>query len=119
LFLWLPVVVYVAFIFWLSSAPRAAPSFLDWPGGDKAFHTVEYAGLGALILRALNGSWPNGYRWLYLVLAGAIIAAVVGGLDEYVQQFTPTRSSSILDWSADLIGAMMGQTLYWLKVNNS
>lgn len=118
--LWLPVIAYVAFIFWLSSAPRTAPSFLRWPGGDKAFHTVEYSCLGALLLRALNGSWPpaNG-EWRRLILAGWIIAMVVGGLDEYSQQFTPTRSASLLDWSADAIGALMGHILFWLKVSNN
>ncbi len=117
--LWLPVIAYIAFIFWLSSAPRTAPSFLKWPGGDKAFHTVEYAGLGVLLLRALNGSWPSKYEWGQLILAGWFIAMIIGGLDEYYQQFTPTRSSSVLDWSADAIGALMGQILYWLKVSNN
>ncbi len=117
--LWLPVIAYIAFIFWLSSAPRAAPSFLRWPGADKAFHTVEYAGLGALTLRALSGSWPAVPRWGWCILIGWIFAASVGGLDEYYQQFTPTRSSSVMDWSADAIGALMGHILYWLNRTNS
>ena len=111
--LWLPVAAYVAFIFWLSSAPRPAPLLFRWPGADKLVHLGEYTPLGSLLLRAFSRSFSSSRRrfWPAVFLAGLL----VGVLDEFYQSFVPTRNSSLWDVSADLIGVTIGQILYSWK----
>ncbi|MBI3615413.1 MAG: VanZ family protein [Candidatus Omnitrophica bacterium] len=111
LFLWAPVAAYIAFIFWLSSAPRPIPGIRQFPWLDKPLHTLEYAPLGALLSRALRHSLPSkGWR---IVQALALIGAVfVGSADEFYQRFVPLRFSSIWDTVADCAGALFGQAFY-------
>jgi VanZ like protein len=99
--LWLPVVLYMAFIFGLSSISETP----DLPGGsDKGLHAVLYAGLGALLVRALAGGLRQ-----RITLATVLIATLVGGLygisDEFHQYFVPPRQVEALDVVADTIGA--------------
>jgi len=99
--LWLPVVLYMAFIFGLSSVSNTP----DLPGGsDKGLHAVLYAGLGALLIRALAGGLRRP-----ITLAMALAATVIGGLygvsDEFHQHFVPPRQVEALDVVADTIGA--------------
>jgi len=70
--LWLPVALYMAFIFGLSSISETP----DLPGGsDKGLHAVLYAGLGGLLVRALAGGLRR-----RITLATALIATVIGGV---------------------------------------
>ncbi len=111
----MPVALYIAFIFWLSSAPRPVPGFLRWPGGDKLFHAVEYLPLGCLLLRAFYHSLGKGSRRVPAVIlwgVSALAALGVGALDEFYQSFISERFSSAADVIADLIGSGVGQWLY-------
>ncbi len=104
--LWAPVLLYTAFIFWLSSAPRVPPPALRWPGADKLIHLGEYAPLGVLLLRAFSRSqFP----------AALASGAVVGGLDEMFQGFVPARYVSPWDFLADLAGVVIGVAIYRWK----
>lgn len=105
--LWLPVIVYTAFIFWLSSVPRVMPPILRWTGGDKLVHLSEYTPLGILLLRAFSRSqFPAAFA------AGAMI----GGLDEMFQGFVPARYVSAWDYLADVAGVAIGLAIYrWKK----
>jgi VanZ family protein len=104
--LWLPVIAYTTFIFWLSSAPRALPAILRWPGGDKVVHLGEYTPLGVLLLRAFGRSqFP----------AAPATGAVIGMLDEMFQGFVPTRHVSHWDFLADLGGIAIGLAIYRWK----
>jgi VanZ family protein len=98
--LWLPVVLYMAFIFGLSSISETP----DLPGGsDKGLHAVLYAGLGALLVRALAGGLRRP-----ITIAMALTATVIGGLygisDEFHQHFVPPRQVEALDVVADTTG---------------
>jgi VanZ family protein len=98
--LWLPVVLYMAFIFGLSSISETP----DLPGGsDKGLHAVLYAGLGFLLVRALAGGLLRP-----ITVAMALTATVIGGVygisDEFHQHFVPPRQVEALDVVADTIG---------------
>ena len=111
LFLWLPVALYTAFIFWLSSAPRRLPGMTLFPHIDKAYHLAEYAPLGILLSRALRRTFGR-MKWLAISVRVLIAVALVGGLDEFYQSFIDTRISSAWDAAADLMGGALGLLLY-------
>ena len=75
-------------------------------GVDKAAHFSVYAMLGALTARALLS--PRTVRAL-VVAAGFI--AVFGALDEVHQLWVPGREASVWDWTADLLGCVVGLIL--------
>ncbi len=71
---------------------------------DKVEHAVEYAGLGALLVRAFAGGTWGGVRRGALV--GAVSVAVLFGVsDELHQAFVPERECDVKDVAADALGA--------------
>ena len=78
---------------------------------DKVLHFLSYGLLTFLVWRfvqAAHGSVPRRFVWFAWVLL-----ALYGIVDEYLQQFV-NRSTSALDWLADVIG--IGITLLALEV---
>jgi VanZ family protein len=103
---WLPVLLWAAAIFALSSRshlPRA-PLFLGW---DKLQHGLGYALGGVLLARAL---YP-GRRSAVLALA---LGSLYGLSDEIHQSFVPLRSPDPRDWLADTLGVLAGIALFHL-----
>jgi len=102
--LWLPPLIYMAVIFYLSSqsAPLPAVTAVVW---DKILHLFEYAGLAALFGRALVG---EGLGWSASFVVAALLAAAYGATDEYHQLFVPLRSGELRDWLVDVLGASLG-----------
>ena len=107
---WLPVLAYVALIFGLSSQPRLQSPF-HFANGDKVAHTLEYGGLGFLLVRALrkHGRWSAPLAGGLLALA---IGMAIGGVDENYQRLIPGRECSTLDWLADSGGLTLAQLAY-------
>ena len=112
--LWFPVALYVAFIFWLSSAPRVLPGARLIPRIDKLYHFLEYAPLGWMLARALRGSSPR-LGWTVVAWAAAALAACVAGSDEFYQSFIDTRIASAWDALADLAGSVLGCSYFVSK----
>lgn len=99
---WLPFLVYLGAIFWVSHQTRLPAGVGRW---DKLLHAVEYAAAAALAIRAIHGSLrdvPAG-----IVASGAALAIVYGLLDELHQSFVPGRSSTWGDALADAVGATL------------
>jgi VanZ family protein len=98
---WTPVVLYMAFIFGLSSVstPPALPQ-----GTDKDLHALLYAGLGIVLVRALAGGVRRRVTGGVAILA-VVIATLYGVTDEFHQYFVPPRQVEALDVAADGIGA--------------
>lgn len=106
---WGPVLLYGMGIFLLSSIPaRSFPQ--RWSSlwsYDKVVHAILFAGLAAVLYRALALS-AAGARAAILWIAAVVLASGYGVLDEIHQRFTPGRSSDPKDALADLIGASAG-----------
>lgn len=99
--LWGPVIVYAAAIFAASSVSHPPmPAAVS----DHTLHGWAYAGLSALILRALAGGRRRGVTARRALLA-AFMAAVYGLSDELHQMFVPGRLFDLHDVAADAIGA--------------
>lgn len=107
--LWAPVVVYMAAIFSVSSLPRAP---LPQDVSDKTAHVVAYLGLSVLAVRAAGGGLPcrvgRGVARLSLAITLGYAA-----FDEIHQTFVPGRFGDLGDWLADGIGAVIGLSVCW------
>jgi VanZ family protein len=101
LWLWGPVIAYMAAIFSVSSVSDT-PSL---PGGpsDKLLHVIVYAGLAVLAVRALAGGLNKrvSVRTAWLALA---VTVGYGVTDELHQYFVPLRTMDALDIAADAVG---------------
>jgi len=91
-------VAWAAFIFALSAIPSLSTGLGLWDTAlRKGAHTLEFAVLGALLLRAL-GAWPPA-----LALGIAYAAS-----DEVHQHFVRGRHASPVDVAIDTIGLALG-----------
>jgi VanZ family protein len=96
--LWLPVVVWAAAIFALSSIPSLSSGLGTWDLVlRKLAHAAEYALLAALLLRALARPW--------LAFLFALAYAVS---DEFHQHFVRGRTGTPRDVAVDAAGALIG-----------
>jgi VanZ family protein len=102
---WLPVVVWAAVIFALSSVPSLSTGLGTWDTVlRKGAHVTEYAILGALLYRALKREVPA-------LAAGIAYAAT----DELHQHFVRGRHASPVDVAIDALGVTLGM-LVWLRL---
>ena len=102
---WLPVLVWAAVIFTLSSIPSLSTGLGTWDTIlRKGAHLTEYAILGGLLYRAL-GREP-------LALAVGIAYAAT---DELHQYFVRGRHASPVDVAIDAVGVAVGM-LIWLRL---
>ena len=102
---WIPVVLWAAVIFTLSSIPSLSTGLGTWDTVlRKGAHLTEYAILGGLLYRAL-GREP-------LALAVGIAYAAT---DELHQYFVPGRHASPVDVAIDAVGVAVGM-LVWLRL---
>lgn len=113
--LWLPAILFYIFITVLSSI---SGNMIDdrfrqpFPHFDKLVHFFLYAFLGVIVARAL--SWEEyrhhlKKRW-YLYFA--VLIPLISMADEIHQFFVAARSMSIIDWGADIGGALAGGLFY-------
>jgi VanZ family protein len=98
---WLPVAVWAAVIFTLSSIPSLDSGLGTWDTVlRKLAHLAEYAVLGALLYRALR-------REPAAIALGSLYAVT----DEVHQAFVSGRQGSPLDWLIDTVGVVAGALL--------
>lgn len=102
---WLPVVVWAAVIFALSSLPSLSSGLGTWDTVlRKGAHLAEYAILGALLYRAFEREAPA-------LAAGVAYAAT----DELHQHFVRGRHGAPVDVAIDAAGVALGM-LVWLRL---
>ena len=100
----LPLILWCAFIYYLSSISKTAdigPTYWTNFIAKKSAHLVEYAILAFLSYRSFNKS-------KLLTLIFTLLYAVS---DEWHQQFIPFRESRIRDILIDQVGALLGLCL--------
>lgn len=106
--IWLALVCTIS-IFVLGSlpSPPSGPPSLS----DKALHFLGFgllAGSWCRALRVLCPAWPPKRVWL----GSFLVAVVLGGALELWQGLLAYRSCELLDWVADIFGAVFGVALY-------
>ena len=108
-FLWLPVLLWMGLIFYLSSIPNLAvgEGTVDFVTRKPA-HIVEYAVLLLLLFRAIRESFGKFWRFWEIAVGAGMISFLYGITDELHQSLTPTRSGKITDLGFDLLGIFLG-----------
>jgi VanZ family protein len=102
------LILYCAAIFYASHQPTLLVS-LPYQQQDKFVHLLVYAVLATLTWRYLL-HW---HKPLNIQVIGVItFVALYAASDEYHQSFIVGRTASILDWLADILGAILA-VLYW------
>jgi VanZ family protein len=105
LMVWLPVFLWAAVIFAVSSIPSLSSGLGVWDTIlRKAAHVTEYAVLGALLYRAFEREAPA-------LAAGIAYAAT----DELHQHFVRGRHGAPVDVAIDAVGIALGM-LVWLRL---
>ena len=104
----LPLLLYCTAIFVLSSAPLPTLPDLGFSFQDKLIHMAAYFLMALLAYRALTW-WGRDREWQQgrLLIIAIIFTALYGASDEIHQAFVPGRSSDVIDWVADVIGALL------------
>jgi VanZ family protein len=117
--LWLPVLAWMALIFYLSSIPNLKTS--PDPQIDrilrKVAHFLFYSIGFFTLFRAINFRQPKPNYWLPFVLA--VLYSIS---DEYHQTFVPTRHGAPTDVLIDSGGAFFGSLLtgiFLVKLNKN
>ncbi|MCD6532245.1 VanZ family protein [bacterium] len=93
-------IIYSVVVFALSATPRTAIRS-EIPYFDKLTHCGAFAVFAVLSLFSLAGIARRNLK--VFLLAGTYGAAI-----EMVQYFVPGRQASFWDWSADIVGALLG-----------
>ena len=102
----LPILLYSALIFTLSSFPQ--PDFVDlgFDLSDKLLHLAEYFVFGIFSIIALNGYRPDMAKYKAVLLI-VFIGFLYGLSDEAHQYFVPGRVADIGDLAADTAGVLL------------
>lgn len=137
---WLPVVLWIALLGWLSTTrfrsansqrlisgaaramPQVARRFRQETGWDrmwanhllrKTAHVTVYTVLGFLLYRALSASLSPALSIVLTILLGGL----AGAMDEVHQIFEPLRGPAVrdvgFDFSGVLLGLILGVIVYW------
>lgn len=132
---WLPVLLWMGVIFWMSTGtfsanetsrfispllhflfPRISPQDADLLHGwiRKAGHVTEYFILGILLFRAFRGDSPQKWhlRWTVYAVVGMVLHALG---DEYHQSWVASRTSSLVDVGIDSAGGVFSQIAILLR----
>ena len=107
---WIPPALWAGVIATLTSWP-SPPQVAAPEGSDKLVHAVLYGVLAVLAIRAVHGGRASRARWA-VSLRVVLVIAVLAALDEWHQQFIPERSMDVLDWAADVSGAVVGALVF-------
>lgn len=108
--LWLPVVAWMAAIFYGAALPTTPAPVAGV--SDTVLHMGAYSGLALLTLRAIaRGKW-SGVTPGALMLA-LLVAVLHGASVEVEQMFVPSRFAEWRDLGNDVIGALAGLLAAW------
>ncbi len=82
---------------------------------DKLAHFTMYLVLAFLLAR-YRSEFTSRWRSAGFAL---VVAVAYGAIDEWHQQFIPGRSTELVDWYADSLGAASGALLFLLYSRRS
>lgn len=104
-------IIWMAFIFYLSSRPA---DFFPVRNEAQSYiaHFILYFILALLFAFALV-SWENKISFKKILISSFLFSIIYAGLDEFHQSFVVTRSASLNDWFVDAISSIIALILYY------
>lgn len=134
---WLPVIIWMCFIFWMSTegfssqntfplvgtvlrflVPEISSQEMDLIHAfiRKAGHVTEYFILGLLLFRAFRGGAAASWDWRWSFFAVTVVVLYAAS-DEFHQSFVSTRMASVVDVGLDTVGGIFSQcvSVLWLR----
>lgn len=135
---WFPVVLWMCFIYLMSTALFSAQNTSQILGPILRFlfhsishreiemvhsvirklaHLTEYFISGLLLFRAFRAgsAKPHAWRW---VLSSLVIVVALAASDEYHQTFVSTRTPSVVDVVIDTLGGILALSYSALRANS-
>jgi len=109
---WLPVIVWMGVIFWLSSIPDLESGLKQDFILRKIAHILEYAILTFILIRALRIENLSIKKTLIFSIIFAIFYSLS---DEYHQTFIQGRQGGLKDVSIDSIGILLTSLIWYIK----
>ena len=103
----LPVILYLIFIFVLSSIPGTNLPEIKFELSDKIAHFSVFSVLCFLFFYSLKNQFKYIKLQKFAPEFALLFTTLYGVTDEIHQYFTPNRSSDILDVAADFLGAFV------------
>jgi VanZ family protein len=111
---WLPVLLFSAFIFYMSSQEKLVNLPRKIPYLDKVAHYGIYGIWSLLCALPSHRFWPGMSTWKFLILVG-LSGTLYGISDEIHQSYVPGRDATTGDIIADSLGAFSGAAAFiWL-----
>ena len=102
----IPMIVVMGIIFFLSNQPGDSLELPDIPDLDKGLHSIAYGVLAFSALFAVPAQkYQNNPFGISLLVV--LFCLLYGISDEFHQSFVPGRFSSAFDLVADTIGAVV------------
>ncbi|OGD86761.1 hypothetical protein A2Z23_02805 [Candidatus Curtissbacteria bacterium RBG_16_39_7] len=116
---WLPVFVWAAFIFFLSSRPglKIATGTLDFLTRKPA-HILEFFILSLLLVRASTLGLFKRPGTFFVLGLSFLLSLFYAGLDEVHQTFVPLREGKISDILFDSVGSFFAILAGWKLFQN-
>ncbi len=126
---WLPVFLWVGFIFWMSTGMFSAQNtylfiepllrFFVHSISHKEIvvvhifirkiaHITEYFISGLLIFRAFKDGSDKRREWFWAASSLLVVVIIAAG-DEIHQSFVPARTAALIDVGIDIMGGLLAQ----------
>jgi len=132
---WFPVIIWLGFVFFMSTGTFSAENTFSVVGPilnflfpslspdraamihtmiRKGAHVFEYFVLGLLLLRAFRANSSADWRWRWCLFAAIGVLLWALG-DEFHQLFVPNRTASMRDVGIDTAGGLFAQLVgaFW------
>jgi VanZ family protein len=103
--LWVPVLVWAAFIFFLSSIPHLR--FMENNLWDFIVRKIGHMGVFGILARLVARALTGGTRWSWkkIFVGSLVLSFLYACSDEFHQAFVPGRHASAVDVAIDTAGA--------------
>jgi len=104
--LWMPVVIWAAVIYWLSSIPYLRIVEAWW---DIIIRKIAHAVFFGILARLLTRAWAGStyWSWKKIFWVSFVMSFLYACSDEFHQSFVPGRSASAIDVTIDTMGAWL------------
>lgn len=118
---WLTILLtlfIILIILWANTGtmPRVLEVIYDFPGGDKAGHFILYGLLSYLLNKTVMSMLNKKQAKVTLTVTFVLLLLV--GIEEWTQQFLPTRTASWVDLVFSYTGIILGAWLAWRSRKN-